>query len=459
MHQQIPIPMALAHISFCSMLMILPPSSAIQDRLARTNAPSATSTASSGQIHLYTSQARYLDHEPYQYTILLDVSSSMSYNMDGEGTLSATGENVNCEWEGTSSLAYYDRCQSGSSVTIPNAPWHVESERRIYLAKEAIRNLIDAMPPDDTMRIIAFASGRGYTGNVVAQPASGWTSDKTTLKDSLQAIGAYANDPYLTQGNANHAQAIYAARTLLGYSPYYTPDGRPYLPKIIMLSDGPANTFLDGSQNFARDICPNLSLRQAINSSTCQIGYSPMYSRNRPITEMLNQTNLMKQYLYLDWGDISIIHMAHTSDTMGFADMASTPDLYAHYSDPNQLVRIALEEICTDGSYWTGSIIPERLIQGSVTLRSEDGISTVAQMPIVVDEQGGINYSLAGVAAGTYQLSAAITYTGLDGETREYTAVGLDNGAGASAITLAFDGQTVPPLFIQKASTDDVCGA
>src|SRR4029079_11755386 len=71
--------------------------------------------------------------------------------------------------------------------------WSPTSERRIYIAKQAIKSFIDQMQPNDSMRIVAYSGNlnsnysdqNAINGLTKAYPTTGWSSDHTLLKDGV----------------------------------------------------------------------------------------------------------------------------------------------------------------------------------------------------------------------------------------------------------------------------------
>ncbi|KAB8139924.1 hypothetical protein F8S13_26080 [Chloroflexia bacterium SDU3-3] len=270
------------------------------------------------------------DSQPKQYLIILDVSGSMSWNVDGEGTVSNI--DYQCEWDAPRDLRYKDGCSG------PNSFWRVENERRIYLAKQMVSNLIDVMRPEDRMEIIAFSSGRGYSGNTTIAPASGWESDHDALKASLLTVGSYNANPYITNGGSANTFGISKAQDALAVAPTTTPEGATYRTVVMLVADGPANIFANGTANTARDICPSLTASQAQNTATCQIGYSETYKMDRPITQLISAAAQLKQTYAVD---LYTVTMTNKTEDMGMVDVASTPAMAYRYTSPDMLAQIA----------------------------------------------------------------------------------------------------------------------
>lgn len=266
---------------------------------------------------------------PIRYLILLDVSDSMSWNLNGEGT--SRNSNFNCEWAGLSNLPFYAGC-SGLRT-----PWHVESERRIYLAKAMIGKLIDTMNTHDRMEMIAFTSGENYQGNVKVIPTNGWTADRDILKAELLTVGSYTNHPYITTGRSAQVQSIIKAQEVLAN----TPDSIGYRTVVVLISNGPANVFMNGMVNTGVDTCPDILSAYKQFVAHCHVGYSDTYQMERPITAMITAADTIKQRYTVDFYTIS---MTNNPDDIGMDAVASKPSMAYHYSSPDMLIKITAEQ-------------------------------------------------------------------------------------------------------------------
>jgi hypothetical protein len=257
--------------------------------------------------------------QPQAYLVILDATSSMSWNFAGQGT--RHGRDVQCV-PPNNQQPY---CGAG-------APWRRIQERRIYAAKQAIRLLIDQLNPNDTMRLIAFST-KGIDTN------RRWTSNKRRLRHDLLDIGAYQGKPYRTAGAAPSASALFKARQLLAQMPQTAPNGLPYSqPKVIFITDSIANRFLKangGWVNRPNDTCPGVPNADEIAS--CHVGYtSSIPPIPKPITAMVLQADLLKQ-----GATVYVIALASV-DHIGLTLVASAPHYpyFAAAHGPEELLQI-----------------------------------------------------------------------------------------------------------------------
>ncbi len=248
---------------------------------------------------------------PQAWLIMLDATTSMSWNFAGQGT--KNGRDVQC---GPASDPNIQRQYCGAG-----APWRHTHERRISAAKQAIRLLIDQLDSNDTMRLLAFST-KGIS------TSQRWTSNQRRLRRELLDLGAYQHQPYRTAGEAPSASALFTARQLLTQLPQTAPNGLPYgQPLVIFITDSVANRFLKangGWENRPNDTCPGIPFVDDI--ATCQIGFT---SSNpplpRPITAMGLQADLLKQ-----GATVYVIALASVDET-GLTNVASAPN-YPYFS-------------------------------------------------------------------------------------------------------------------------------
>jgi len=246
--------------------------------------------------------------QPRLYLVVLDVTSSMSWNFAGQGTRS--GKTIQC---GATSDPNVQRRHCGA-----NAPWRRVRERRIFIAKQALLRFVNQLHANDTMRLIAFstrhvtANGAWVRGNSVGKPR---------LRRAVLDAGKYQGDPYRTAGEAPTASALYLAGQLLAQAPQTASNGTPYgAPVVILLTDSVANNFLlsDGGWR-ANDACSSFPFHEDI--AACQVGYTndnPPLAR--PITAMALQADQLKQR----GTTIFVIGLAGVDET-GLRDVASAP--------------------------------------------------------------------------------------------------------------------------------------
>jgi hypothetical protein len=248
---------------------------------------------------------------PQAWLIILDATTSMSWNFAGQGT--KNGRDVQC---GPASDPNVPRQYCGAG-----APWRHTHERRISAAKQAIRLLIDQLDRNDTMRLLAFST-KGIS------TSQHWTANKRSLRHELLDLGAYQHEPYRTAGEAPSASALFKARQLLGQMPRTAPNGLPYgQPLVIFITDSVANRYLKangGWENRPNDTCPNVPFADDIAS--CQVGYtSSIPPVPKPITAMILQADLLKQ-----GATVYVIVLAGVDDT-GLTNVASAP-VYPYFA-------------------------------------------------------------------------------------------------------------------------------
>jgi plastocyanin len=409
-----------------------------------TSTPTATESAPSqygirGQVQVRPRWATTtVQGPPILYEIIMDASGSMNWSMAGQaGNVSAP---LQCE---------------PSNEACSGKRWEPVEERRIYIVKQALNGLIDALGPDDVMRITMFSgelSSSPYTNQRAIDattktlPSSGWSNDKAVLKGAVSDAGAFQGDPYRTTGRSPNAIGLAAATQVLTTAPTTTPNGLAYQRKVIFLTDSVANVFLNGKPNFARDICPQYTGFDATNTAFCQIGITAD-GQARPITAMVEQAGVLR-----DLADVYVVALAGV-DTTGLTSVGSAPN-YPFFSGAQSSGELtaALADIAVDGStiicepaggdQWVSQIDvqhtaalspPDTLpngVYGYVYLYDENGIALPTgqdKLPIVHDLGSGLlTFELStsqGLAPGTYQLRAFAGYKGQDAISRIYNGI------------------------------------
>lgn len=391
---------------------------------------------------------------PREYLVLLDTSRSMSWNFAGQGV--KNGQTAQC---GPTSDPNVQRVHCGA-----NAPWGTASERRIYIAKQALLGFVDRLNPNDTMRVIAFS-----TRAVAANDA--WTSDKPALRQAVFQAGKYQGDPYRTAGEVPTASALYLARQLALQAPRTAPNGVAYGPPVvILLTSSVANSFLlsDGGWRFNDRTCLGVPFREDV--ATCQIGYTndnppiPL-----PITAMALEADRLK---HLQPGAaIYVIGLAGVDET-GLRDVASLPS-YPFFSAartgaelPGIMAEIQAQTaagqcIPAGGAIWMNTMPPERVgavpppvgplvypTVGYIYLRDKNGNplpNGPNRAPIVADAQTGrLMYRFNNLAPGTYLMMGFVAYKGDDGVSRIYTAI-FDPNTQTLSHTSTFHLPALPP--------------
>jgi hypothetical protein len=402
-----------------------------------------------GQVYLnprWIQQAA--PHQPIAYQIVLDVSGSMSWDFHGYGTLGS--RNVQCESTlnpNPQNLPYSGSCDGGQ-----NAAWHVQSERRVFIAKDAIYKFIDNMGANDTMRVIAFSSTD--SGQAVLTTSPQWSSNKATLRSIVEQAGAYNGDPYRTDGGTAGPDALAKAASLFkesnGYVPQ-APSGEDYKPVVIYLTDGVANIFLGGGRNTARDVCANLSIAEALNTAVpCQVEYTSS-RKARPIQAMVDVSADMKA----DVDNLSIFTIGLAQVTQTGLRMIATEPANFYSADDGFEVDDILNEIqdkventtCVagggyswintiDGAHTPASATPPLPagVYGYVYIYEPGAQTAKYTLPInhdtTVASSGKLGFSIpppdpnnptsTGVTPGNYEMAAYVRYKGDDGTTRQY---------------------------------------
>jgi hypothetical protein len=459
----------------------------------------------SGQVYVNPRWQEPLQpNQPIAYNIVLDVSGSMSYDFNGYGTYS--GGDYMCESPtnpNPSSLPYNNSCNGGV-----NAAWKTQSQRRVYVAKNAIYKFINNMGKYDMMRVVGFSTDQA--GNAAPTPSWVVTSDqaaKDALIAKVKCIGSYPlsttctdTAAYKSSGGTPGPDALATAATMFQSSKGYTPtagNGKPFRPVLIYLTDGVANVFQsstvggdDGVQNTARDICGSMTANQAINTADpCQLGTTST-GKARPITAMINIANSMKA----NYPDLAIytIGLGPVPAT-GLPRVATSPDMYFSASS-GDVVQPILDLIqaqvtgatCapTGGYSWLNTIDGSHAptgspfsglgtgVYGQVFIYEPGAAMPKYKLPIQLDQSisvdGRLGYSIAGgVTPGNYEMEAYVGYRGEDGVTRSYdwfidpSSLIESHRITVSVTSASTLGASVPlpPIFMDLRSDVNVCPA
>ena len=441
-----------------------------------TNAPPTTNLGITGQV-AFRPRAREIPQSrpPVAFTIVMDVSGSMSWTFDGKGwrngrAIQCTGTTNNC---------------SG------NDAWPVVSERRIYIAKQALKGFIDQMGPNDIMRIVSYSGdisspdpNRAIRDLTDTYPTngginnSGWTSDKNALKSAVDKAGAVNNDPYRTSGLTPSAVGLAAGHQALDSAPPTSPaTGEAYRKVVIFMTDGVANVFRDGTYNNGGKNCGS-------EVASCHVGYTNSNPPvPKPITAMALEATSLKQK-----ATIYTIALADVDQT-GLPDTASAPNFpfFSHARVGSDLSGI-FASISTDvksgpcqpakvvGDGWQYTIAQENAaelsgltypIVGYVFLYDQSGNplpNGKNKAPIQVDAQSGnLIYQFSDLAPGTYQMEAYVGYKGADGISRVYQLIFNPNTQTSDTrITFNIDpsetlGRVVAMPLLQLDMSGSVC--
>lgn len=398
-----------------------------------SNAPKTTNLGLAGPVYF---RPRWMNvpntRPPVAYTIILDVSGSMSWNFAGQG------------WRGGRAI----QC-TGSSTANCNGyqdAWPTVNERRIKIAKDAINGFINQMATKDIMRIVSYsgnieqANDNTALNQLTRVAPNNWSSDKTALKNAVTSIGAYNSDPYLTKGGTPSAVGIARATQIVAASPATAPSGEKYKRVAIFLTDGVANVFRNGTWNNAGGCGSEVA--------SCHVGYTDSNPRMaKPVTAMALEAADLKPYLHDTNGNLYVIAMAGIDET-GLRDVASQgggpffstaesgAELNAIFADIVQDVKYGQ---CSPqgGTDWENTIAQENAADipgslraadyptvGRIFMYNESGTQLVAQTDIKVDAQTGrLSYSFGEVAPGIYQIKAFVGYLGPDDKARPYKLI------------------------------------
>ncbi|WP_322488205.1 VWA domain-containing protein [Chloroflexus sp.] len=388
---------------------------------------------------------------PVQYVVVLDVSGSMNLNFYGQGFLN--GRPAQCASGPPGSPPPNSGC-NGS----PTYAWQPQSERIVYVAKEAIRLLIEQtnMPgnpgydpnqPIDQMALIWFNS------NVPTSNRFPFSSNPAALKQAVLDAGKTNNSPYLTQGGTNGAGAIYRAGQLLQNAPTTTNQlGRDWVYRraIIFVTDGVSNVFFTttnsnlnaGTSAFTTysqgHFCRSLGGKVLDNAECQTTEVGGTYTNNaqtydRPITQMVKNANAIKSNQSIQT-DIYVLALTAVPPT-GLRDGVATTPRHFYIADTlergsdglNNVDRIMLainadleRSPCMSGSdgEWRGTI-PGNHFQsvgglsypnvGEVILQ-DITTNSVYRTPIVAGTDGRVRYTFEEIPRGTYRMQAYLFY-------------------------------------------------
>lgn len=379
---------------------------------------------------------------PIAYQIVLDTSGSMSWDFAGHGS---KGGSHQCEDANNPGSAhpYRGDCQGGN-----DSAWNAVEERRIYVAKQAILDLINGMNEDDIMQVIAYSSGNSAIGgaNAKAYPADGMTGDKAELEAAVMSAGDWGQGEYNTVGGTPGAQAMRLTGQLLEKAPDKASDGREYRDVVIYLTDGVANVFLDGSRDMptgAGEVCEGMPNNKALNTYTCQVGYTPD-NTPRPVTALIAEANKIK--INNNGMSLFVVAMGPASNG-GLQEVATQSNMLYSADEPGvvkgifQAIKSQVEngDCRTDVGTYVSSIaghevpggLPPRFgteanVHGYVTIGDTTGAEQY-RVPIVVDNAtGNLVYRIPaepGIPAGTYTMRAFLNYNGNDDVARTYERI------------------------------------
>lgn len=277
--------------------------------------------------------------QPIAYEIIMDVSGSMSWNFDGQGNENGSGKLLQCEQFGNIPAV---GCNGSNDY------WKNQNERRIFVLKDAMTRtggFIDSLRTGDVMRIITFTTDSNNKVSVNTGPD--WSSNKSALKSTVMSAGTYKGNQYLTYGGTPGPSALNKAAAILQSSPPPAPaNGQAYKHAVVYLTDGVANIFLDGTTNYAKDICPEYNGgAAALSTPRCQYDPPPDYRPNsqhgmRPITAMIAEAGKMKNSS--DSLQLFVVALGQVN-ALGLDEVASDPKLVFPARSPDLVSRVLAE--------------------------------------------------------------------------------------------------------------------
>ncbi|MFN3372830.1 MAG: pilus assembly protein TadG-related protein [Chloroflexus sp.] len=390
------------------------------------------------------------ERRPVQYVVVLDVSGSMNMDFYGRGKLD--GQTVQCLSGPPGSPPVSNSCLRARDLV--DFAWTPLAERRIYVAKEAIRLLIeqtnmpgnagyDPTQPIDQMALIWF------NHDVPLSNRFGFSSNPAALKNAVLNAGKVYNDPYKVSGGTNGTGGLYRALQLLQRAPKTTNQlGREWVYRraIIFVTDGVTNIFfkrsdsnlnngLSNSDTYQNSpACQSLGIKVIENApcQTTEIGGKHM-GMDRPITQMVQQAQAIKADQSIQT-DIYVLAISAIPPD-GLRDGVATTPRHFYTAETlergpdglNNVDRIMLAinaEVergpCINGQdgEWRGTI-PGNHFQsvgglsypnvGEVILQ-DISTNSVYRAPIVAGTDGRVRYTFEEIPRGTYRLQAYLFY-------------------------------------------------
>ncbi|WP_322511971.1 vWA domain-containing protein [Chloroflexus sp.] len=401
---------------------------------------------------------------PIQYVVVLDVTGSMSMNFRGEGSYTQNGRLVTAQCIND---PFGQRPADPNCTGQASNAWPVREERRIYVAKEAVRLLIDQMNmpgnrdydssrPNDQMVLIWFRESVPTSNRF---PANGsFSSDPRALKQAVLDAGSVNGDPYLANGGTNGAGALYRAQQVLQSAPRtvrYNNRDWEYRRVVIFVTDGLSNYMMNvnasnlqgphsNASTYSPQSGPNthrcfLLGREVLDNAPCQtteIG-GRFQGYDRPITQMVQVASQIKALPSAPQGrsvDVYVVGISAVP-TLGLQDgVASTPrhfymaeTLQRGPDGLNNVDRIMLainaeveQGPCISGSdgEWRATIpgnhfqsvnglsypnVGEVILQDTLT-------NSVYRAPIVAGTDGRVRYTFEQIPRGTYRMQAYLFY-------------------------------------------------
>lgn len=413
---------------------------------------------------------------PIQYVVVLDVSGSMSANFDGQ--CNNTGSTIQC----TNGPA------GAPPVTVDNTGpsywWSNVKERRIYVAKNALKRLVDlanvkgsasynAAFPTDQIALVTF------TQESTSANAKPFSDAAATVNGYITGAGW---KEYQTSGGTNGAAGLLRAARIFESAPRSTvftaPNGQQkkydYKRVVVFITDGVSNNFLSRTAsnlhggNSDAGTYPSGSpcrVGKVAENASCQTtaGGGKYNGMDRPITQAVNVSNQDIKNNSAVGAEVFAIALSAIPDT-GLRDgIASFTDYFFQaskletYAGGKTNVDVIMETIggkvkdpvCVPGANneWLGSITPAEFKPtnglkfpdiGRVIL-TDLATNTVYQAPIRVGTGGKATYRFEGLPRGTYKMEAGVFYVHpVDGVVREYKMI-YNNEQTGQSITVTID--------------------
>lgn len=406
-----------------------------------------------GNVYIRPELSSKLDeHAPLDIVIVLDASGSMNWTWEGYGMW---GSPINTPDNEAILLAKHGKvpkvgdpvdCIALLSSTLPcqsaNA-YEDATQRRLYIAKQAIKGFIEQFPWQETDRL-ALVTYRG-AGNpdtlATVYPSSGLTKDIPGVANALMNQAAtYNGDIYKTIGASPGALGLRKAQQVLEAG------GDPSRNRfVIFFSDGLLNVNLEGVNTGIETIDANwdplrIKSHYPINQAV-EVAEQMRSTENNSFPTIIYTVALGNTY------DISGLPLTATEANAPYFNIASDPGALATLLEnignrikhegcnPTTLIPQAPElgtmyRMRPDGTFVVATGEDGTPSLGTVTIRDTAG-NFVAKADI------GANgfFSVKGLAPNTnYILSFnnvsddPVFYMGYDGKYRNYSRIADPNG-------------------------------